>query len=137
MSVVRSPARQTDEDDDSSDAVTYARDIAPILQQNCQMCHQPGSIAPMSFLTYEEVRPWAPLIKVRTEERAMPPYHYDPGVGILELKDDRRLSEKEIETIARWVDGGAPLGDPAKMPAPIITPVPMAIAPERVMLFFS
>src|SRR5688572_14880016 len=58
--------------------VTFARDVAPILQQNCQLCHQPGSIAPMSFLTYEEVRPWAPLIKHQVVARNMPPFHYDP-----------------------------------------------------------
>jgi hypothetical protein len=102
--------------------VTFARDVAPILQQNCQVCHQPGSIAPMSFMTYEEVRPWARIIRARVVEREMPPYHYDPGVGIQELKDDRRLTDREIETIVRWVEAGTPMGDPRDLPAPVQWP---------------
>lgn len=106
----------------SGEDVTFTRDIAPILQENCQACHRPGSIAPMSLLSYEEVRPWAPLIKQRVLERNMPPYHYDPGVGIQELKDDRRLSDEEIATIAQWVDDGTPQGDPGDMPPPVEWP---------------
>lgn len=106
----------------AAEAVTFAKDIAPILQENCQLCHQPASIAPMSFMSYEEVRPWAPLIKQQVVARNMPPFHYDPGVGIQELKDDRRLTEAEIETIVQWVDAGAPLGDVADMPPPVEWP---------------
>ncbi|MEX1258785.1 MAG: cytochrome c [Gemmatimonadota bacterium] len=97
---------------------TFSRDIAPILQANCQECHQPGSIAPMSLLTYDEVRPWAPLIRVRVSERIMPPWHVNPYLGIQEFKNDVSLSEEEIATIVAWVDGGAPEGDPADLPAP-------------------
>lgn len=102
-----------------SAAVTYTKDVAPILQENCQLCHRPGSIAPMSLLTYEDARDFAPLIKFQVETRNMPPYHYDPGVGIQELKDDRRLTAEEIETIVQWVDAGAPKGDPADLPPPV------------------
>jgi hypothetical protein len=108
--------------DPDPEVVTYAKDVAPILQQNCQVCHQVGSIGPMSLMTYEEVRPWADFIKIQVVSRNMPPYHYDTHVGIQELKHDARLSEQEIATIARWVDAGAPLGDPADLPAPIEFP---------------
>jgi hypothetical protein len=107
---------------DPDPVVTFAKDVAPILQQNCQACHQVGSIGPMSLMTYEEVRPWASLIKRQVVSRNMPPYHYDTGVGIQELKHDARLSEEEIRTIALWVDQGAQLGDPADLPEPITFP---------------
>ena len=90
--------------------VTFTRDIAPIFQQNCQQCHRPGSIGPMSLTTYQEVRPWARSIKQRVVTGEMPPYRYDRDIGIQELKDDLRLSLSEIDTIARWVDAGAPPG---------------------------
>ena len=107
------PAFASDPDPDR--VVTFARDVAPILQENCQICHQPGAIGPMSLLTYEEVRPWASVIKLRVEQQEMPPYHYDTDVGIQELKHDKRLTAEQIETIALWVDQGAPLGDPIRM----------------------
>ncbi len=69
--------------------VTFAKDVAPILQRSCQVCHRPGSIAPMSLLTYEEVRPWARAIKQRTSLREMPPWYIDRNVGIHRFKNDR------------------------------------------------
>jgi hypothetical protein len=111
----------TDPDPDPVE-VTFARDVAPILQQNCQICHQPGSIGPMSLMTYEEVRPWAQVIKLQVESRNMPPYHYDTHVGIQELKHDARLRDEEIRTIAMWVESGAPLGDPSDLPPPVEFP---------------
>ena len=91
--------------------VTFTRDVAPILQQNCQICHREGSIGPMSLLTYEEARLYAPLIKLKVTTQEMPPYQYDTDVGIQALKSDMRLSPEEIETIAQWVDQGAAEGD--------------------------
>ncbi len=99
-------------------SVTFAKDVAPILQKNCQTCHRAGDIAPMSLRTYEEVRPWARSIKAKVVAREMPPYRYDHQIGIQKLKNDLRLSEKDIQTIVRWVDGGAPLGNVADLPAP-------------------
>ena len=98
--------------------VTFAKDIAPIFQQKCQACHQPGSIAPMSLITYEETRPWARSIKDRVARRQMPPWHIDKTVGVRQFKNDMSLSDEQIETIVRWVDAGAPLGDPKDMPPP-------------------
>jgi hypothetical protein len=99
--------------------VTFARDVAPILQKNCQQCHQPGSVGPMSLTTFEEVRPWARAIKQKVVAGEMPPYRYDRHVGIQQLKYDLRLTEAEIQTIARWVDSGSPLGNRADLPAPV------------------
>ena len=96
--------------------VTFAEDVAPILYENCASCHRPGSIAPMSLLTYESARPWAPLMKEMVTERKMPPWFVSKDVGIQNFKDDRSLSDAQISTIASWADGGAPGGDLSKMP---------------------
>jgi mono/diheme cytochrome c family protein len=98
--------------------VTFAKDVAPILQKNCQQCHQPDAIGPMPLTTFEEVRPWARAIKQRVMLGEMPPYRYDRDVGIQALKDDLRLSEAEIQTLVRWVDSGASPGNPADLPPP-------------------
>ncbi len=99
-------------------APTFTRDVAPILQRSCQNCHRPGSIAPMSLLTYEEARPWARSIKARVSQRQMPPWHVDKSIGIRSFKDDPSLSDAELATIVSWVDAGAPRGNPADMPKP-------------------
>src|SRR5512145_2971384 len=104
--------------------VTFAKDVAPIFQKNCQNCHQSGAIGPMSLTTFEEVRPWARAIKAAVVAGIMPPYRYDRDVGIQKLKNDLRLSLQEIQTIARWVDNGAPLGNPADLPPPVTFPDP-------------
>ncbi|HYM25811.1 MAG TPA: cytochrome c [Vicinamibacterales bacterium] len=98
--------------------VTFTKDVAPIFQKACQNCHRPGSIAPMSLLTYEDARPWARSIKDRVERRSMPPWHVDRTVGIRRFKDDPSLSDNEIATIVSWIDAGAPKGNAADMPAP-------------------
>src|SRR6187549_3253218 len=99
-------------------AVTFSKDVAPILQKACQNCHRPGSIAPMALLSYEDARPWARSIRDRVERRQMPPWHVDKTVGIRRFKDDPSLSDQEIATITAWVDGGAPRGSVSDMPAP-------------------
>jgi mono/diheme cytochrome c family protein len=104
--------------------VTFAKDVAPIFQKNCQNCHQSGAVGPMSLTTFEEVRPWARAIKQKVVTGEMPPYRYDRDVGIQKLKNDLRLSPQEIQTIARWVDNGAPLGNPADLPPPVTFPDP-------------
>jgi len=107
-------------------AVTFTADIMPILQQNCQVCHQAGGIGPMSLMTYQEVRRWSSRIKQQVVERNMPPYQYDTDVGIQDLKYDPRLSEEQIQTIVDWVDSGMAEGDPADMPPPVEWPDPAA-----------
>jgi hypothetical protein len=98
--------------------VTFTKDVAPILQKTCQSCHRPGSVAPMSLLTYEDARPWARSIKAKVVAREMPPWHIDRNIGITKFKEDPSLTDAEISTIARWVDAGAPMGNPADMPPP-------------------
>jgi hypothetical protein len=102
--------------------VTFTKDVARILQDKCEVCHRPDSIAPMSFLTYEATRPWAKSIKERVATRQMPPWHIDRTVGIQQFKNDRSLSDEQIATIVRWVDAGAPKGDPKDMPPPVKWP---------------
>lgn len=94
--------------------VTYAKDVAPILQKNCQQCHRPGEAAPMPMLTYDEVRPWVKSIRKVVAERTMPPWHADPSIG--HWRNERRLADKDIATITQWADAGAPLGDPKDLP---------------------
>jgi hypothetical protein len=118
------PARSQAQAAGNRAEVTFTRDIAPILQRSCQSCHRPNSVAPMSLLTYEEVRPWASAIKLRTAIRdrmgTMPPWFIEKDVGIQDYKNDLSLTDEEITTIASWVDAGAPEGDPAHLPPPLV-----------------
>jgi hypothetical protein len=98
--------------------VTFTKDVAPILQEKCQSCHRPDTFAPMSLLTYEEARPWAKSIKQKVVAREMPPWYIDKTIGVRHFKNDVSLSEKQIATIAKWADSGAPKGDPKDMPPP-------------------
>jgi len=98
--------------------VTFSKDVAPILQAKCQECHQPNSIAPMSLITYQEARPWARSIKERVITRQMPPWHIDQSVGVQKFKNDMSLNDEQVNTIVRWVDGGALQGDPKDLPPP-------------------
>ncbi|HME11085.1 MAG TPA: cytochrome c [Bryobacteraceae bacterium] len=102
--------------------VTFSKDIAPIFQAKCEECHRKGTVAPMSLVTYQEARPWAKAIRERVLNRQMPPWHLDKTVGIQHFANDRSLSDAEIDTIVRWVDAGAPMGDPKDMPPAIRWP---------------
>jgi hypothetical protein len=108
--------------DNNGRPVTFTKDIAPIFQRSCQSCHHAGTSAPMPLETYAEARPWAKSIKERVTRRDMPPWHLDKTVGIRHYKNDRSLSDAEIAMVARWVDSGAPQGDPADMPKPMAFP---------------
>jgi mono/diheme cytochrome c family protein len=101
---------------------TFTKDIAPIFQQKCEACHRPDSMAPMSLMTYEEVRPFVRGIRTRVEGRQMPPWSIDKTIGIQEFKNDRSLSEDQIATILKWIDSGSPKGDMKDMPAPMTWP---------------
>ena len=102
--------------------VTFTKDIVPILQRSCQVCHRQGEMAPMSLVTYQEVRPWARSIRNRVVNREMPPWHIDKNIGLQSFKDDPSLSDEEIAMVAAWVDNGAPRGDAADMPPPVDFP---------------
>jgi hypothetical protein len=103
---------------DAAKTPTFTKDIAPIFQAKCEACHRPDNMAPMSLQTYEEARPWVKSIAQRVGGRQMPPWHIDKTVGIQKFKNDRSLSDDQIDTILRWVSAGAPKGDPKDMPAP-------------------
>ena len=94
--------------------LTFTKDIAPIIYKNCSSCHRQGEIAPMSLVDYKEIRPWAKAIREKVITREMPPWHPDPGFG--HWSNDRRMSQKEIDTIVAWVDGGAKEGNPKDLP---------------------
>lgn len=96
-------------------APTFTKDIAPIFFKNCAECHRPGEIAPMSLMTYKEVRPWAKAIREQVVNREMPPWHADPAHG--QWSNDKRLPQKDIDAITAWIDAGALEGDPKAMPA--------------------
>ena len=104
---------------DAETAPTFTKDVAPIFQQSCQVCHRPDNMAPMSLMSYQEARPWARSIRQKVIAREMPPWHIDKNVGIQRIKGDRSLTDPEIDTIVRWVDAGAPMGNPADMPEPV------------------
>jgi Copper type II ascorbate-dependent monooxygenase, C-terminal domain len=97
--------------------VTFNKHILPILQQKCQSCHRPGEAAPMSFLSYQTTRPWARAMKTAVTTRKMPPGGLDPRYG--DFLEDYTLTDKQIETIVNWADGGAVEGDPGDAPPPV------------------
>src|SRR5688572_6104562 len=101
-------------------APTFTKDVLPILQRSCQNCHRPGTPAPMSLLTYADVRPWARSMKTKVTNREMPPWHIDRSIG--EYANDVSLSDQEVATIAAWVDRGAPEGNRADAPPAKVFP---------------
>ena len=105
----------------ADDTVTFHRDVQPLLQRHCQTCHRPGQVAPMSLLTFKDARPWASAIRKRVLERSMPPWPADPAHGT--FTNNRAMSARDIETIRRWVDGGAVEGDPRQAPPPRTWPI--------------
>jgi len=104
--------------------ITFTKDVAPIFQEKCQVCHQPNSIGPMPLLTYSDAEVFAAEIKEKVAGRLMPPWHIDRTMGIRDYKNDRGLTDAEISTIVRWVDAGAPKGDPKDMPPAKVFPDP-------------
>src|SRR5687768_4407140 len=99
---------------------TFTKDVLPIMQRSCQTCHRPGTPAPMSFMSFAEVRPWARAIKTKVVNREMPPWHIDRTIG--EYSNDPSLSDAEVATIAKWVDSGAPEGRAGDAPPAKVFP---------------
>ena len=110
--------------DAPSGRVTFTRDILPILQENCQICHRPsggnlsGMVAPMSLMTYEDVRPWAKSISTVLKDKYMPPWFASPEFHGVFL-EERTLNGEEVATILKWIDTGAARGNPADAPEPV------------------
>jgi hypothetical protein len=111
--------------------VTYNKDVLPILQMHCQTCHRPGQIAPISFLTYQETRPWAKRMKEMVVTRKMPPWFADPQFG--HFLNDRSLTQNEINTIVKWANGDALEGDPKDAPPPVKWPEGWQLQPDIVV----
>ncbi len=107
--IIRRPAAQI-----ASSQITYCRDVAPILQRQCQTCHRAGEIGPMPLTSYAQAAAWRGDIKRYTQSRQMPPWKADPGAG--DFQDARRLSNTEIATLAKWADSGAPEGEAKDLP---------------------
>lgn len=109
----------------AAEKVTYYENVAPILQANCQSCHQPTGrnmaalVAPMSLMTYEETRPWARAISRKVQSREMPPWFASAPTGV--FSNERGLTDKEIQTLVAWVDAGSPAGDKAHATPPPVT----------------
>lgn len=109
-------------------SVTFNKDVLPILQKNCQSCHRPGEVAPMSLLNYQEARPWAKAIKTAVATRKMPPWFAESGHR--QIADERRLSDREIETLVAWADNGAAEGNPKDAPAPLTFTTGWSLKPD-------
>ena len=105
---------------DTPKSVTFNKDVLPIVQKNCQTCHRPGQVAPMSLLSYADARPWAKAMKLKVVSRQMPPWNADPNYG--RFANDRSLPQSDIDTIAAWADQGAPEGDAKDKPVPVRWP---------------
>ncbi len=116
---------------DDASPVTFHKDVLPILQKNCQACHRPGEIGPMSFLTYQDTRPWARAIKTAVASRQMPPWFADPAYG--HFANDRTLSDATIKTLTAWVDGGAREGDAKDAPPPVSFVKGWSIKPDMIV----
>jgi hypothetical protein len=101
----------------TSTNVTFNKDVMPVLQKNCQTCHRPGEVAPMSFMDYNATRPWAKAIKTVVLTKKMPPWFADAKYG--HFRNERKLSDSEINTLVSWADGGAPEGKASDRPAPV------------------
>jgi hypothetical protein len=84
---------------DTPSKVTFNKDVLPVLQKNCQSCHRPGQIAPMSFLSYQSTRPWAKSMKTAVATRKMPPWFADPQFG--HFVNDRSLQQSDIDILSK------------------------------------
>jgi hypothetical protein len=114
-----------------SPPVTFNKDVLPILQKNCQTCHRPGQMAPMSLLTYQAARPWAAAMKTAVLTRIMPPWFADSRFG--HFLNDRSLTRSEIDTIVKWANSGATEGDPKEAPSPLKWPEGWRVQPDIVV----
>jgi hypothetical protein len=108
---------------------TFNKDVLPILQKNCQGCHRPGEVAPMSLITYKDARPWAKAIKVAVAAEKMPPWFAEVG----HFSNDRRLSAADINTLSAWANNGAPEGDAKDAPPPLTFPEGWQVKPDMII----
>ena len=131
VGVAGAPASMRVAAQDAQAHVTFNRDVLPILQKNCQSCHRPGEIAPMSFLTYKDTRPWARAMKAAVTSRQMPPWFASEGDG--PFANDKRLSAAEIATLSAWADGGAVEGNEKDRPSAVSFVDGWSLTPEMII----
>jgi len=117
--------------EENTTAVTFTKDVLPILQENCQTCHRPGEIAPMSLLTYKDARPWAKSIKAAVLTRQMPPWFADPAYG--HFANNKTLSDAQIKTLVAWADTGTLEGNAKDAPAPRVFHEGWNIQPDMII----
>ena len=111
--------------------VTFNKDVLPILQRNCQVCHRAGEIGPMSFTTFESTRPYAKAIKTAVASKKMPPWFADPAYG--HFANEKQLTESDIATLGAWADHGAPEGDMRDKPVPVVFKDGWNIKPDLIL----
>ena len=116
VAVASGTASTTAQSSGNRPVTTYTKDIAPLIYNSCATCHRPGEVAPMSLLTYAEVRPWARAIKQQVQSRQMPPWYADPHFTDLKYLNDRRLTDAQLAMIWNWVDAWCAKGNDAHMP---------------------
>src|SRR5260370_10397622 len=119
------------DDTASKEEITYNKNIAPILQRHCVACHRPNDIAPMSLMTYEEVLPFARIMRESVVQRKMPPWHADPAFG--EFSNEARLTDEEIAIIDAWVKNGTKKGAPEASSADPVLAQGWHIKPDVVL----
>ena len=115
----------------AAETVTFNKDVMPIVQKNCMVCHRAGEIGPMAFTSYESTRPWAKAIKAAVASKKMPPWFADEKYG--HFSNEKHLTEKEIATLSAWADNGAPEGDAKDKPAPVTFANGWNIKPDLIL----
>ena len=115
----------------AAETVTFNKDVMPIVQKNCMVCHRAGEIGPMAFTSYESTRPWAKAIKAAVASKKMPPWFADEKYG--HFSNEKHLTEKEIATLSAWADNGAPEGNAKDKPAPVTFANGWNIKPDLIL----
>ena len=106
-------------------SVTWSRDVAPVVQRHCQVCHRKGQVGPFELRTYQDARAWSEMIREVIEAGRMPPWGADPAYG--RFSNDPSLSPAEKKLLLDWIDAGSPEGNPADLPPPAVFPEGWAI----------
>ena len=113
---VRADQRATTPPNAVPAAPTFAADVAPIIFNNCAVCHRPGQSAPFSLLSFDDVKRHGDEIAEVVGTRYMPPWHAVRADGFAEFADERRLTDTQIATLTKWIANGMPSGDLSKAP---------------------
>ena len=94
---------------DRYQTISYGEQVAPILQQRCQICHQDGGVAPWVMTDYQTIKGWSPMMREVIRTKRMPPWQADPHVGT--FSNDLSLTVSETQTLVHWIEQGSPRGE--------------------------